>query len=476
VAKQLLEGIGYMHSHFVIHRDLKVENVLIVRSCKAPEPISCELHDVKIADFGLSKFLSQAGQRRDQMSTVGTLDYLAPEVMTRQYSIAIDFWSFGVVLYMMLCGRYPFYICNLEDVQKITAENMDMGSSWQRVSENGKSLVKGLLTVDPAARLDLAGCQRHPWLRVPPEEAAAARAAQCALAQEAEAQALAASPPDVASGSSESIRDEASHRTVTKTLLLEGPPDEITPQGVVQSITGAFGSAVDSVHLHLRDGAALSFGGQGGTAYREWRLQPDELILVVMQEERGSFLGNSLALLTSLCQVILLQGVDARNRVRFVAPVRCQIVGLQFQGCDLIGVHLQPTPEEGEPGAVERIGGSVGSAVDRVALHMRDGSCRSYGGSGGSRQVPQTFSQGEFIVAVEQARRFAYLGNAIAFYTSEGRVISFTGMAAARCRRFSVRRGRQVCGLAFEGSRLASVMTCPASGDLSAVESFSFED
>eukprot|EP00955_Chlamydomonas_euryale_P102058 365390-Chlamydomonas_euryale.AAC.17 len=101
VFKQILEGIKYLHSQNVVHRDLKLENLLLGKAG--------ELTVVKIADFGLAKMT--AG---NAMQTVcGTPQYVAPEVIMglkqTQYGHGVDMWGAGVVLFILLAGYPPFY-------------------------------------------------------------------------------------------------------------------------------------------------------------------------------------------------------------------------------------------------------------------------------------------------------------------------------------------------------------------------------
>lgn len=162
---QLLEGVGYMHSRGVIHRDLKPENILVASSRPHADG---QLYDVKIADFGLSKAIG--GGASLARTRVGTPQYWAPEVLDVQkrggsYDQAADFWGLGAVLFVMLCGRYPFdgQKQPLDD-QIRTASYCMSGSRWRGISEAAKSLVRGLLRVNPVDRLSLEECLNHPWV------------------------------------------------------------------------------------------------------------------------------------------------------------------------------------------------------------------------------------------------------------------------------------------------------------------------
>ncbi|CAE8640169.1 unnamed protein product [Polarella glacialis] len=159
IFRQLLDGVGYMHAKHVIHRDLKPENILIDSSRELKPPLTGNLHDVKIADFGLSKIISEGTSFAKTF--VGTPQYWAPEVLNVQrgggsYTQAADFWSLGAVLYVMLGGKYPFdgKKMPLEEQIRTAAYSMT-APAWQRVSEEAKDMVRGLLKVDPVERFNL---------------------------------------------------------------------------------------------------------------------------------------------------------------------------------------------------------------------------------------------------------------------------------------------------------------------------------
>lgn len=104
--KQIIEGLKYIHSKSILHRDIKLDNILLTSE-----------GDVKICDFGVSK-LVKAGEIMTEQC--GTPAYIAPEVFeNRGYEgYASDIWSAGVVLYAMLYGTVPFKASNMTELQK----------------------------------------------------------------------------------------------------------------------------------------------------------------------------------------------------------------------------------------------------------------------------------------------------------------------------------------------------------------------
>lgn len=95
--QQLLSAVSYCHSHGIVHRDLKPENLLL--QSDAPDA------PLKVIDFGTSRRFTTA---KALTKFVGTVYYIAPEVLKEQYDEKCDVWSCGVILYIMLCGTPPF--------------------------------------------------------------------------------------------------------------------------------------------------------------------------------------------------------------------------------------------------------------------------------------------------------------------------------------------------------------------------------
>mmetsp|Transcript_67927 Transcript_67927/g.106887 ORF Transcript_67927/g.106887 Transcript_67927/m.106887 type:complete len:553 (+) Transcript_67927:105-1763(+) len=150
-AYQMTLAINYLHSHNVVHRDIKLENWLYETK---------DSDHLKLIDFGFSKIVDG----RMKMSC-GTLTYVAPEVLAKNYTSQCDLWSLGVVVFILLGGYMPF--SGPDDTQQA---NIKAGKykikpeKWQTVSENGLAFVKALMEVNPDVRLTAPQALEHPWL------------------------------------------------------------------------------------------------------------------------------------------------------------------------------------------------------------------------------------------------------------------------------------------------------------------------
>jgi calcium/calmodulin-dependent protein kinase I len=97
VVLQLLDALNYLHDQGIAHRDLKPENILFDSECA--DAI------VKLVDFGTAR--GSDGAPNGMCTPVGTLGYKAPEIWAASsYDQAVDMWSLGVIVYIMLCGRF----------------------------------------------------------------------------------------------------------------------------------------------------------------------------------------------------------------------------------------------------------------------------------------------------------------------------------------------------------------------------------
>lgn len=187
---ELCDAVRYLHSTGVVHRDLKLSNILLT-------DLNPKSAHVKVADLGVSR---KAERSCECQTFCGTLDYIAPEVaalrtqsrntMTnlprplRQtyrsscpedahrggYGRPADMWSLGVILYMMLCGRPPFdgHQGDTRLCQQIESGKWEFdGRPWTTtVSSQAMDLISKLLVQDPRNRFTIEEVFQHSWLHV----------------------------------------------------------------------------------------------------------------------------------------------------------------------------------------------------------------------------------------------------------------------------------------------------------------------
>ena len=170
---QLLAGLKYLHESNIIHRDIKPENILLDISPRvSPDqkqtgPWDEHEYDVKvkIADFGLAKFI---GELKFTNTLCGTPAYVAPEILSdkRNYTTKVDLWLSGVLLYVCLCGFPPFS----EELappsmreQILTGKFAFYSPYWDDISDSALDLISSLLIVDPLERYDVFQTCNHFW-------------------------------------------------------------------------------------------------------------------------------------------------------------------------------------------------------------------------------------------------------------------------------------------------------------------------
>eukprot|EP01114_Cavostelium_apophysatum_P015811 TRINITY_DN438_c0_g1_i5.p1 TRINITY_DN438_c0_g1~~TRINITY_DN438_c0_g1_i5.p1 ORF type:complete len:382 (+),score=103.60 TRINITY_DN438_c0_g1_i5:237-1382(+) len=150
---EIAMGLEYLHNSGVIYRDLKPENILLTDD-----------GHICMTDFGISKQGLLAEDARTA-TFCGTPEYLAPEVLEgKGYTKAVDWWSFGTLMYEMLTGLPPFYSQDVQQMYfKIMHAKLEIHDSWD---EPTKSIILGLLERDPSKRLaDSSQIKAHPYFK-----------------------------------------------------------------------------------------------------------------------------------------------------------------------------------------------------------------------------------------------------------------------------------------------------------------------
>ncbi|XVE87431.1 hypothetical protein DITRI_Ditri18aG0116800 [Diplodiscus trichospermus] len=156
VVRQMLKVAAECHLRGLVHRDMKPENFLF-KSTREDSPL-------KATDFGLSDFIRPGKRFQD---IVGSAYYVAPEVLKRRSGPESDVWSIGVITYILLCGKRPFWDKTEDGIFKEVLKNKPdfRRKPWPTISNGAKDFVKKLLVKDPWARLTAAQALSHPWVR-----------------------------------------------------------------------------------------------------------------------------------------------------------------------------------------------------------------------------------------------------------------------------------------------------------------------
>uniref|UniRef100_A0A6T6BGW8 Protein kinase domain-containing protein n=1 Tax=Compsopogon caeruleus TaxID=31354 RepID=A0A6T6BGW8_9RHOD len=157
VMGQILDGVAYLHSNNIVHRDIKPENILAL---KKEWPLK-----VKLTDFGLSNLMDNSLL----ISYVGTPYYQAPEIYEKKmYGTQVDVWACGVVLYILLSGKFPFWGRSEHEYWGRVYKGVNFPSrEWELVSEEAKDLVTSMLQISPDTRPTADIARQHRWFSAP---------------------------------------------------------------------------------------------------------------------------------------------------------------------------------------------------------------------------------------------------------------------------------------------------------------------
>ncbi|KAL7266428.1 Serine/threonine-protein kinase [Rhizina undulata] len=148
--RQIASALDYCHRNSIVHRDLKIENILISKT-----------GDIKIIDFGLSNLFSP----RSHLKTFcGSLYFAAPELLQAKQYVGpeVDVWSFGIVLYVLVCGKVPFDDQSMPALHAKIKRGVVDYPQW--LSNDCRNLLSRMLVTDPRSRASLQEILTHPWL------------------------------------------------------------------------------------------------------------------------------------------------------------------------------------------------------------------------------------------------------------------------------------------------------------------------
>ena len=149
---QICRGLQYIHSKNIIHRDIKSQNIFLMKNGK-----------IKIGDFGIAKALTNT--KNNATTIIGTPYYFSPEIINGEpYNYKTDIWSLGVVLYEMCCLKLPFESNNIAQLSiKIMKGKYDPIPN--RYSKNMANLIKNMLNIDQKLRPNINEVLQSPLLK-----------------------------------------------------------------------------------------------------------------------------------------------------------------------------------------------------------------------------------------------------------------------------------------------------------------------
>ena len=146
---QLINALIYMHKKYIIHRNLKPENLFLKENL-----------ELKISDFGIAKKLSYIDEKIKDIA--GTLPYIAPEVFEKTgYSFEVDIWAVGVIIYFLIIGKTTFKGSNYAEIKE-KIKKVDYSFPKDAIISNAaKDLIRQILIKDPKKRPNLRQILMH---------------------------------------------------------------------------------------------------------------------------------------------------------------------------------------------------------------------------------------------------------------------------------------------------------------------------
>ncbi|EEY59434.1 calcium-dependent protein kinase, putative [Phytophthora infestans T30-4] len=155
IIRALLRALAFLHSNFITHRDLKLENLLLEN---AENPGS-----LRLCDFGLSTRFKR-GEKLEK--SLGTIDYVAPEVLDGDYNEKCDLWSVGVICFELLTGVSPFHAATIDETMGNIYDGVLVFENdvWSTFSPASILFIKALVKDNVDQRLSAEQALDHKWL------------------------------------------------------------------------------------------------------------------------------------------------------------------------------------------------------------------------------------------------------------------------------------------------------------------------
>ncbi|CAI2387511.1 unnamed protein product [Moneuplotes crassus] len=159
IIRQIAEAIDYVHGQNVAHRDMKLENLIINSATKK----------ITLIDFGFS---ITSGHEKKLKIFCGTPSYMSPEIIAKRDYLGppVDIWAFGILCYVMLCGKFPFRGYNERDLYKKISYGRYYWPSDTQISTEAQALVKACLCVNTKRRANIKQVLESKWLAETHEE------------------------------------------------------------------------------------------------------------------------------------------------------------------------------------------------------------------------------------------------------------------------------------------------------------------
>ncbi|OMJ71185.1 hypothetical protein SteCoe_30681 [Stentor coeruleus] len=154
--KQIISAVVYLHSKRIIHRDLRLENVMFLNKDKD----SC----LKLVEFGSCKHFEKNVR---VLERVGSPYFMSPEVILGNFDSKCDVWSLGVMIYVLLSGSTPFVGSTETEIMQsvLTSELLFEGKKWKKISNEAKNLIRSLLNRNSKERPNAKHVLNDPWIK-----------------------------------------------------------------------------------------------------------------------------------------------------------------------------------------------------------------------------------------------------------------------------------------------------------------------